>query len=90
MSSQGLSSHGVHFDANQFVIFLGDTYNPAAIDNEVYEIANTINISSSGNNEVVFSVGEGLPDSQPVITITTSNNKSKSIIINSLGIANVN
>lgn len=89
MSSQGLSSYGVHFDINQFVIFYGDIYNPLDIDNEIFEVANTVDISSNGSSEIVFSVGAGLPDTQPVISITSSNNKSKSINLNNLGVVNV-
>jgi len=90
MSSRGLSPHGVHFDLNKFIIFQGDIYNPADPDNEIFEVANTVDITSSGSSDIVFSVGEGLPDSQPVITITSSNNESHSISINNLGRINAN
>jgi len=90
MSSRGLSSQGVHFDLNKFIIFQGDIYNPADPDNEIFEVANTVDITSSGSSDIVFSVGEGLPDSQPVITITSSNNESHSISINNLGRINAN
>ncbi|MDP2672092.1 MAG: prepilin-type N-terminal cleavage/methylation domain-containing protein [Candidatus Daviesbacteria bacterium] len=89
ISSQELSSHGVHFDTNQFVVFKGNIYSPADPDNEIFEVANTVDISSSGSNNIVFSVGQGLPDTQPVITITSSNNESKSINLNELGRINV-
>ncbi len=90
MSSQGLSSYGVHFDTNQFVIFKGNIYNPVDAENEIFEVANTVDITSNGSYNVVFSVGEGLPDAQPIITVTSSNNKSKSISINELGRVNAN
>jgi len=90
MSSQGLSSHGVHFDINRFVVFKGDIYSPVDPDNEFFEVANTVDITSSGSSNIVFSVGEGLSDSQPVITITSSNNESHSISINNLGRINAN
>lgn len=90
IASQGLESQGVHFGTNQFIVFSGATYNPVDPDNEIFELSNTIDITSSGSNEVVFSVGEGLPDTQPVITITSSNNESKVISINALGRINAN
>lgn len=90
IASQGLSSHGVHFDVNQFIVFAGDIYNPADSDNEIFGLANTVDISTSGSNEIIFSAGEGLPDTQPIITITSSNNESKIISLNELGRVNVN
>lgn len=90
LSSQGLTSHGVHIDSGRFVVFSGSVYNPSAPENEIFEIPSTVSISSSGSDNILFSVVTGLPDSQPTITLESTNNESVNITINELGVVNAN
>ncbi len=79
------SSWGVHIQNNNVVIFKGLSY--AARDqtyDEVYTISK--NITVSGLNEIVFVKFTGIPLTSGSITLTNTNNQSKSIVINSLGI----
>ncbi|MGH7926329.1 MAG: pilus assembly FimT family protein [Candidatus Binatia bacterium] len=57
LASLGDTQHGVHFEPNQFVLFSGATYDPAASDNEVNEVPNGVeiyDISLGGGVDVIF------------------------------------
>ncbi len=58
ISSLNASAYGVHFDSNQYVLFVGPTYNPSDPVNQVFPLSLGIeiyNINLSGNGlEVLF------------------------------------
>lgn len=90
MSSKSLSDYGVHFADQQYIIFRGATFNPADIYNESFEIASTLSVSTGGNDDIVFSSVSGLPNVEATIILNSTNGKNSNIIINGLGVINVN
>ncbi|MBU0598294.1 type II secretion system GspH family protein [Patescibacteria group bacterium] len=89
MASEYFSAHGVHLQAQQFILFKGDSYNPADAFNEVVDIPSSILITYNAGPDVVFSGIKGEASYAGLITITTNNGESKSISINEMGVVNV-
>lgn len=55
--AEGDSTYGVHFDDNQAVIFVGDTYNDSSGSNEIFYLSNLVGLATTslGATDVVFS-----------------------------------
>lgn len=76
------SEHGVHLEADKFILFQGNIFNPSDSKNIDFE-ANT-RISHSGLSDVIFSQLSG--DANPTGTIILSGlNRTATITINSEG-----
>ena len=45
LSSEGASVYGVHFETSQFVLFVGDMYDPSVSSNKIRALPSTIEIS---------------------------------------------
>jgi prepilin-type N-terminal cleavage/methylation domain-containing protein len=90
MSGKNGQSSGVAFDANSYVYFSGNSYNPSDSGNKVYTVDSGYLLSnnlSSGNSILIFSRISGNPQATGTITITDSSDSSKTerITIESLG-----
>ncbi len=85
MASESLSDFGVHFESQQYVLFKGNSYNPADPFNESYNIAGTLTISSGVGSEVVFTAVNGNTTNTGSVQISTSGGKLRTITINEMG-----
>lgn len=80
----GDTSWGVYIDTNNIIIFKGTNYAGRDTDfDEEYNLSR--NFTVSGLSEVVFAKFTGLPQSTGDIILTTNNNESRTITINSQG-----
>ncbi len=77
---------GVHYESNQITLFQGTSYGTrtTALD-EKFTVANSIIIS--GVTDVIFARTTGIPSASGTITITGPNSTSKTITLNSQGVA---
>lgn len=84
MGVVGDSAWGVRADSGSITVFKGNNY--AARDtayDEVFTIASSISLA--GQQEAVFAKFSGLPLSTSSLTLTSSNNDSKTITLNQKG-----
>ncbi|MCK5080836.1 MAG: prepilin-type N-terminal cleavage/methylation domain-containing protein [Candidatus Moranbacteria bacterium] len=85
--SQGIkndSQWGVKIENSKIVLFQGNSFSTRDQSyDEEFLVSSTI--SSSGLQEIVFEKFSGTPDSVGLITLTSINNDSRSISINSKG-----
>lgn len=91
VGSKNLSSYGVHFVANTYVLFAGSTYNPSAPDNEVKQIPPeieliSINLAGSGT-DVVFQRIDGSTQHSGtlIIAVKADPTKSRTLVIEPSG-----
>ena len=91
ISSEGASQYGVHFEAGEYVLFKGATYNPAAIENEIHNLPGSVEISEvelvGGGSEVVFDrvTGTTNQSGKVVLRLKTDISKTKTIYIENSG-----
>ncbi len=90
MSSEDLSDFGIHFGSQEYILFRGSTYAPADVYNETFEIATTMSVSTGGNNDIIFSSVDGIPNVEASILVSSNNGKNHNITINGLGVVNAN
>ena len=84
LASDGDSTWGVKIQSGSVIIFKGLNYANRDIKyDEVYQIANSI--APSGLTEVVFLKLTGFPQSTGTVILTSQNNETRSITINSKG-----
>ena len=85
MAAEADSSFGIYFDKDQkkYILFRGDLFNPAAPDNEEFNLPQVITINTQFS-EIIFSKLEGRPNVFGNI-ILDSNGDSRVININKLG-----
>lgn len=86
-ASDGDASWGVRIQSGSIVIFKGTNYTSgrdAAYD-EIFDMPT--NISIAGVQEVVFTKFTGLPSATGTTTLTGVNNETKTITLNSEGMA---
>lgn len=78
------SAWGVYVSSTSATTFMGSTY---ATRNTTYDEVENLNslISVSGLNEVVFLKATGTPTTNGTLTLTSNNNESRNISINSQG-----
>lgn len=84
-SVDGDMSWGVQMQAGDFTLFKGDSY--ATRDqnfDEIFEMPQ--HIISTGISEIVFSKFTGLPFSTGAIILTSNNNETRNIILNTKGV----
>jgi len=85
MASEGDQPFGVHLEQRRFILFKG-FYNPSDNYNEIFDLPNTVLISSGVGQNVIFNQLKGTTSNLITITINSSNNRSRNIsIINQLG-----
>src|SRR3989344_9266077 len=95
LSSENNSVYGVHFETSQFVLFVGNTYNPADSSNKVRTLPSTIETNSillSGvGDDVIFKRLTRETDNNGTVTFRQTGNPSvlKIIEIFSTGLAGV-
>lgn len=78
------SSWGIYLETGKIVLFKGSSY--ASRDSSFdEETVISDSISLSGMNEIVFSKLSGLPQTTGSMTLTSSDNSTSTIIINSQG-----
>ena len=85
ITAEADSSFGIYFDENQkkYILFRGSFFDPAAPDNEEFNLPQIININTPFS-EIVFSKLEGRPNVFGNIVLD-SNGESRVININKLG-----
>lgn len=91
ISSLNASAYGVHFDANQYVIFIGPIYNPSDSANQIFHLSPAIeiyDISLTGNGpEVLFDRLSGRTE-QPgrvSLRVIVDQSKTETVYITSSG-----
>jgi len=89
MASEQLSDFGVHLEANKFVLFRGNIYNPADPENEEVILPTILTMIPSFGSEVVYTSISGETLDIGSISINTSQGNTRTITINSLGVVNV-
>ena len=88
LASVNDTQYGVHFESNQFTLFVGNSYNSAALDNETHDLPSGIEISSinliGGGSDVIFERVDGTTDQSGtldvVLTRDTTNTNTISIL----------
>jgi len=88
MAIEDYSNFGLHFESDKYVLFRGNSYNPTDSYNEVYDLVETLSISvnlNGGGNDIIFDRLKGSTSNYGTVTITSVNNESKIITVNSLG-----
>lgn len=84
--------YGVHFDTDQVVLFVGDTYTAGAAGNEVEKLPRRVSITSialaDGGSEVVFArlTGAASTDGEIVLELAASPPQQRTITIDTSGI----
>jgi len=92
MAGQDDSSWGVYFDnsSRQFILFRGDSF--AGRDQTYDQVTSYPEIFSLGTDfgsEISFAIFSGEPSASSTVTITSRNDGTKKIFINSLGLIQV-
>lgn len=85
MASESFSAHGVHFEAQRFILFRGDTYVVGDPFNEVTGVAQPLSFTSG---DIVFDTVTGITVGS-TITVSTSTGRTRTVTINSLGVVDV-
>jgi len=89
MASEGDQAFGVRLEQRRFILFRG-FYNPSDSYNEITQLPNTLTLTSSVGQDVVFNELKGTTFNIGTITISLSGNRSRKIsIINQLGTIDV-
>jgi Tfp pilus assembly major pilin PilA len=77
-------SWGITIQSGSVVIFKGPSYaGRDSIFDEVFEVSTSI--TQSGMSEIVFAKFTGLPQTTGTITLTSANNETRNVIVNSKG-----
>jgi prepilin-type N-terminal cleavage/methylation domain-containing protein len=83
-ASDGDTSWGVHIVNGSLTLFQGTSYNFRTIlADELFEIPTSFTIS--GLSDVLFTKFSGIPQNTGIITITSPENETRTITINSKG-----
>ena len=78
------SDWGVHYNANQIVVFKGNVYSSRDMNyDQVYVVTQGINIT--GANDLVYKKYTGALQNPGNVVITSRNNETKTIQVNSVG-----
>lgn len=79
------SAYGVHFDANQYVLFNGSTY--SALEPSNFVVPLPPNLQCMTPTDIIFSQREGeLPSATSIIIKNVTNNEEKTIQLNKYGV----
>lgn len=85
---QNASGWGVYFDNSNknFIFFKGDLYPNRDPDfDQIFLIPESFNINNDFGDEISFSIFSGQPTASGTVELTSVNNQTKSILINSYG-----
>jgi type II secretory pathway pseudopilin PulG len=91
IASEGASQYGVHFEIGKYVLFKGLSYNQAAIENEIHNLPESVEISeidlAGGGSEVVFDRVTGTTNQSGKVTLRLKSDftKTKTIYIENSG-----
>lgn len=91
LSSEGASQYGVRFETGKYILFKGTNYNPLALDNEIHELPQGIEIYgidiAGGGSEAVFSRLTGATNQfgNFSLRLKTDASKTKTIYIENSG-----
>lgn len=85
MASESFSAHGVHFEAQRFILFRGDTY---AVDDPFNEVTDVVQPLSISSGDIVFDSVYGTTGAD-IITISTITGRTRAVTINTLGVVDV-
>lgn len=91
ISSKNLSAYGVHFDSTSIVLFIGPTFDPSSITNQVITLNSTDTILSvtlnGGGNDVIFNRISGETDHTGTVVVSSPGLlKSKTVTIYNTGV----
>ena len=88
--AEGDSAYGVHFDANQIILFTGSVYNPNAASNATATLPSGVGLATTslGATSVTFSrlSGEANTAGSVLIYLLTDATSSTTVTINTAGI----
>jgi type II secretion system protein H len=87
MASEGWQPFGVHLEENKFVLFQGPVYRADDPFNEETTVAGVLSISYE-HQETVFNAITGTTLNIGRISISSTNSRSRNLIINELGVVN--
>jgi len=93
VSGNTIEPTSIHFDDISYTLFLGDTYNPLTITNELIELPSTVSLSgialSGGENDLIFEGPAGETSTYGTLNIVSSAlNKTIPINITEIGTIN--
>jgi len=92
LAGQNYDSWGIFYDDlnKQYILFKGNDFSLRDSEYDlVFEYKEIFNISNDFSDEIYFSAFIGLPSAEGTIVLTSQNNQTQQIIINSLGVINV-
>ena len=78
------AAHGVHIEAQQFVVFQGTSYTAENLNNFVTPLPPSLQLNSSFGGNIVYTQVTGIPDVTGTITIS-SNSTTHALAINAHG-----
>ena len=85
LSSVNTSVYGVHFETSQFVLFVGDTYNPLDSSNKVRALPSSVEISSillnGVGDDAIFKRLTGETDNGGTVTFRQTSNPTVTKVI---------
>lgn len=91
-AGQNTNSWGVFFDtaSNDITLFYGDDYATRDITfDQTESFASSFTLSTDFSDEIYFTIFSGDPSTTGSVTLTSQNNDTKTISINSLGVISI-
>jgi len=88
MSSESLSSFGIHFESQRYVLFKGDIYNSADPSNEPISLSDVLSVNSGAGVDIIFTAISGTTTNTGLITVSATSGKPRTITINEHGVIN--
>ena len=91
LASEDASPYGIHFEADKYILFKGDIYQPSAVDNQIHQLANRLEIYdidlADGGNDIVFQriSGQANQNGTTSLRIISQPTRTKTITIRSSG-----
>lgn len=96
LSFKNQAIYGVHFDANQYVLFQGNVYDPAAGTNVTFHLPEEVQLSAwvleGGGNEVIFDRLTGATSEFGTVTLSLKSRpaNTKTVTILATGLVSGN
>lgn len=83
-------SHGIHLEADKYILFSGINYNPNSSANYIVTLPSSVSITNinlnGGGSDIVFSLPKGETDNYGTFTFESAQiNKSQTITITKIG-----
>lgn len=92
LNSYENSDQGIRFEANQYTIFVGSSFDVDATSNDIFEIPSSIslsNINFDSGSDLVFNQFTGIPVDAGSFDITSNKGDSATISIDVNGVTSV-